>query len=179
MHILALLTLATIIPVSEFRSIALSNGGHVVVRHGPVQSVSIRAGDLQYTRVRVDDQRLIIDRTARECPERYRLEIEVVTPHVSRVSVSNGGTVQTIGEFPAQASIEADVEQGGTADIRAIPADRVNASVYSGGRIFTTAQQKLTASVESGGAITYWGDVQDVSESVRHGGVVTRGNRPE
>jgi hypothetical protein len=35
---------ATVIPVGEFRSVTLSHGGRVVVRHGAVQRVSLIAG---------------------------------------------------------------------------------------------------------------------------------------
>lgn len=183
MRIVTLLTLvavafsaaAAVIPVSEFQSIALSDGGHVTVRYGAIQRVTLIKGDLQYTRVRVEGQRLLIGDTGRECPRGYRLEVEVVTPHVSRVSVSNGGSVRVLGAFPAQASIAAAVEQGGMVDVRSIAADSVTASVSSGGRIYTTARKALKANVASGGVITYWGDVEDVVQSVRDGGVVTRG----
>ena len=163
----------TVVPVGEFRSIELSNGGHVVVRHGAVQRVSIVGGDTEYTQIRVGTGgRLMIDTGKR--PRGYRLEVEVVTPHLSRVSVSNGGTLQVVGTFPSQPSIEVAVEQGGTIDIRMIAADNVDASVYSGGGIFTTSRRLLNASVESGGAITYWGEAE-VRKTVRDGGVVQRG----
>ena len=90
------------------------------------------------------------------------------------ISVSNGGTLQSLGAFPAQAAIKAHVEQGGRIDIRSIVADTVDASVYSGGGIFTNPRKTLTAAVTSGGAITYWGDAR-VKRSVRDGGVVQRG----
>ena len=167
-------TAATVVPVGEFQSVELSNGGHVTVRYGAVQRVSLVRGDLKYTTVRLGSgQRLIID-THERGPEGYRTEVEVVTPHLSRASVANGGILRTLGAFPAQDSIEAAVEQGGTVDIRSIPVDRVQASVDSGGRIFTTSRKSLTATVRSGGGITYWGN-PTVSKSIRDGGVVTRG----
>lgn len=167
---------ATVIPVGEFRSIELRNGGHVVVRHGAVQRVAIVRGGVECSRVRVDGQRLVIDRSHGNCRRGDdKLEVEVVTPHLTSVSVSHGGTIETAGAFPAQASIEATVEQGGTIDIRSIAADDVEASVFSGGRIFTTARDRLAATVRSGGAITYWGDAEDVRRSIRNGGVVSRG----
>lgn len=167
---------ATVIPVGEFRSVELNHGGHVIVRHGAVQRVSMIEGDLQCTRVRLGNgQRLVIESSGRECRRGYKLQIEVVTPHIAAVSVSNGGRVQTLGAFSGQALIEAAVEQGGTIDIRSIAADTVDASVYSGGTIFTKARKTLAATVESGGVITYWGDVEDVKKSVRDGGAVTRG----
>ena len=166
---------ATVIPVASFDSIALSDGGRVVVRYGPVQRVTMIQGDPQFTRVRVDDQRLVIDNAEGRCPRGYKLEIEVVTPQLSALSVSNGGTVQTAGAFPGVASLALAVEQGGTIDARSIVADRVNAAVDQGGRILTTARNALRATVDSGGVITYWGDVRDVRETVDHGGVVSRG----
>ena len=169
---------ADVISVGAFRSVALSNGGHVIVRHGAVQRVSILKGNRRCTQIRLaEGQRLVIDNhgSRRECPRHERIQIEVVTPNLSAVSVSHGGTLQTLGAFPAQASIDAAVEQGGRIDIRSIAADSVNASVYSGGGIFTTSRKTLSATVQSGGAITYWGDVKDVKELVRDGGVVQRG----
>src|ERR1044071_3294692 len=116
-----------------------------------------------------------IDNKRHDCRRDEDALIEVVTPQLPAVKVSNGGIVRTLGTFPAQASIEAAVEQGGTLDIRSIVADRVAASVYSGGRIFTNARKTLDARVDSGGVVTYWGDVEDVHKSVHNGGVVQRG----
>jgi hypothetical protein len=152
----------------------LNDGGHVVIRYGAVQRVSIVAGDVQCTRVSVREERLIIE-NGRSCHPRERLQIEIVTPRLDGVSISNGGIVQAAGEFPAQSSIDAAVEQGGMIDIRAIAADSVHASVYSGGRIFTTSRKSLSAAVESGGGITYWGDPA-VKKAVRGGGAVARGS---
>jgi hypothetical protein len=50
----------------------------------------------------------------------------------------------------------------------------VTASVHSGGRIFTRPGTALSADVEQGGNITYWGDPV-VESSVRYGGVVVKG----
>ena len=166
---------ATPITVGPFHSIALNDGGRVVVRYGPVPRVTMLQGDPQYTRVHVDGQRLIIESADGRCPKGYRLEIEVVTPQLSALSVSNGGTVQTAGAFPGVASLKIAVDNGGTVDARSVVADRVGASVDSGGRILTTARNTLAATVDSGGVITYWGDVRDVKESVHHGGSVSRG----
>jgi len=164
----------TVIPVGQFRSIELRHGGDVVVRHGSTPRVTILNGNSQYTRVRLAGERLVIDNCNPDCPRDYRLRMEIMTPEISAVSVSHGGTVRTLGAFPVQAAIEADVEQGGTIDIRSIAANAVDASVDSGGRIFTHPRQMLAATVESGGGITYWGDVR-VTQSVRDGGFVIRG----
>jgi hypothetical protein len=169
----------TVIPTALFRSVELRSGGHVVVRHGSAQRVTIITGDRECTRLVVDDsERLVIDNHHHDCSHDSRLRIEVVTPEISSVAVSNGGTLQAIGAFPVQSLIEAHVEQGGTIDIRSIAADSVNASVYSGGRIFTNPRETLDASVASGGIVSYWGDAR-VRKSIRGGGVVTRGARAD
>ena len=186
MHLLAVLislvmavfaAAETVVPVGEFRSVQLSNGGHVVIRHGAVQRVTIVSGDPQSTRIRIGrGQRLEIDSMG-SCSRGLPLEVEVVTPHLAGAAVDNGGTLEVDGSFPDQPSLAASVEQGGTVDVRAIAADTVDASVEQGGTIFTTARKSLDASVESGGVITYWGDVSQVRKSVRDGGAVSRGGR--
>lgn len=169
----------TAIPVERFHSVALHNGGTVVVRHGAVQRVTIVSGDARTTQISVDRGQLMIDgHGGRRHSREYRLEVEVITPNVTAVSVSNGGTLRTAGAFPAQAAIDAHVEQGGRLDIRSIPVDAVFASVYSGGGIFTNARQALTAKITSGGSITYWGDAR-VQKTVRDGGAVRRGREAD
>jgi regulator of protease activity HflC (stomatin/prohibitin superfamily) len=173
---LHLLVLLAVLPVGEFNAIETHNGAHVVIRYGAAQRVSVIEGDPRCTAISVAaGARLVIDNKRHDCGRDERALIEVVTPQLPAVKVSNGGIVRTLGTFPAQASIEAAVEQGGTLDIRSIVADRVAASVYSGGRIFTNARKTLDARVDSGGIINYWGDVEDVHKSVHNGGVVQRG----
>jgi hypothetical protein len=157
----------------------LHDGGNVIVRHGPAQRVTILMGDSRYTRIRVaGGQRLVIEKCQPDCPSGYQHRIEVITPEISSVMVSNGGTVQSAGAFPAQAAITAVVEQGGTVDIRSIPADAVDASIDSGGRIFTTPREVLAATIVSGGGITYWGNPR-VQRTIREGGVVAKGTRAD
>lgn len=166
----------TVIPVERFRSVELQNGGRVTVRHGATQRVTILKGNPRTTRIRVaEGQRLVIENCKPDCRHTDRMEIEVITPAIAALSVSNGGTVQSAGAFPAQAAIKAAVEQGGAVDIRSISADSVDAAVDSGGRIFTAPRATLTAAVASGGIITYWGNVS-VRRTIRGGGVVTQGD---
>ena len=163
------------IPVGHFESIELHNGGHVIIRQGATQSVTLVSGDPDAVDIAVRGQRLVIqNHGSHRRRHNERLEVEIVTPELTAVSVSNGGTLETAGEFPAQSKIAASVEQGGTVDIRTVPADAVVASVDSGGGIFIHARQTLTASVRSGGAIRYWGNPR-VTRSVRDGGSVSKG----
>lgn len=168
-----------VVPLTPFSSVELHNGGHAILRHGPTQRVTFLKGSLDYTRVTVaDGGRLVIDSCSMDCPREYDLEIEIVTPDIVRVSVSDGGTIQSSGTFPRQAEIAVAVNSGGTIDIRSMAVDSVTASVHSGGRIFTRPQAAMSASVVDGGIITYWGDAR-VSKSIKGGGVVTRGTAAE
>jgi hypothetical protein len=168
-----------VVPLMPFGSVELRDGGKAILHHGQPQRVTLVKGSLDYTRVTIaDGGRLVIDRCKSECPRGYDLEIEIVTPDVARVSVEDGGTIQSLGNFPRQAEITVAVNDGGTIDIRSMAVDSVTASVHSGGRIFTRPQTAMSASVVDGGIITYWGDAR-VSKSIKGGGVVTRGTAAE
>ena len=168
-----------IVPLAPFSSVELHDGGHAILRHGPLQRVTLLNGSLDYTSVTVaDGGRLLIDSCAMHCPRGYELEIEIVTPDVAGISVNDGGTIQSVGSFPRQTEIRVAVNDGGTIDIRSMSVDTVTASVHSGGRIFTRPQNALSAKVADGGIITYWGDAR-VSKSIKGGGVVTRGTAAE
>lgn len=167
-------TAATDVPVGRFESVELHSGGHVVIRQGARQRVTILSGDTRVARISVDGPRLII-RNNREHRRQEKLLIEIVTPELLAVAVANGGTLEAAGTFRAQSVIAASVEQGGTIDIRAIPADAVAAAVHSGGRIYTQPRETLAAAVRSGGVITYWGR-PTVTRSIRNGGVIAKGS---
>ncbi len=164
-----------VVPVARFRSVELHRGrGTVLIRHGQTQRVTIVDGDPRFTRVGATGGRLVIENCKPDCPRNYRSRVEVITPELAAVSISSGGIVQNVGAFPVQAAIEVRVDNGGTLDVRSMAADAVEASVDSGGRILTRPRQTLTATIHSGGNITYWGDPH-VRRSVRDGGVVRRG----
>lgn len=161
---------------ASFSSVELRNGGTVNLVHGRSQSVTLLKGDPEQASITIrDDGRLVIDRCPKRCPRKHDFEVEVVTPAVSDIAVAAGGTIQGGGDFPPASGIGVAVSQGGTIDIRSIPVAHVTASVFSGGRIFTRPGTALSADVEQGGIITYWGDAA-VKSSVRHGGVVARGS---
>jgi len=154
-----------------FNSIELRNGGTVRLRYGSAQRVMLIKGDPQSIELAISGKgRLEIDHRSHG----RGLEIEVTTPHVGELSVSNGGAIESAGPFPRQQELVAAVEQGGTIDIRSMAVDSVTASVNSGGRIFTRPRDNLSASVARGGAITYWGDAR-VTSSAPGRGVVTKG----
>jgi beta-lactamase regulating signal transducer with metallopeptidase domain len=159
---------------ASFSSVELRNGGLVHLIHGPAQRVTMLEGDPLQSSITVrDDGRLVIDRCPAKCPGHRDFVVEVVTPGLGTIAVAEGGTIQARGEFPPQPEIGVSVSQGGTIDIRALPVAKVTASVYSGGRIFTIPGDSMSAEVEQGGNVTYWGDAV-VESSIRGGGVVER-----
>jgi len=167
------------VSLAPFKSVELRAGGTVVLRHGLSQRVTLLQGNLDFTQVTVADAgRLVIDKCKTKCPRGYKLEIEIVTPDIAGLSVTDGGSIQSRGNFPRQPAIGVAVSQGGTIDIRSIEADSVTASIVQGGRILISAQNALSASVVDGGIITYWGDARVVS-SIQRGGDVTRGSAAE
>jgi hypothetical protein len=179
MVLLAPLPVQTSLQVGPFNSIELPHGGHVVLQRAPAQRVSLVRGSLDYTRLSVTDGgRLVIDKCFRKCPRGYRLELEILVPNVTRISLANGGSIQSRGSFPRQSDLAVSVSHGGTIDVRSMVANRVTASVYHGGRILTVPQAWLSARVTQGGVITYWGDGQ-VRQSTEHGGVVQKGSANE
>ena len=168
-------TSGSAVPLAPFRSVELRNGGKAILRYGPTQRVAFLKGSSDYTRLTVSSEgRLLIDKCKSKCARGYELEIEIVTPELARVSVAEGGTLQSRGSFPGQAAIAATVTNGGTVDIRSMPAASVTASVFSGGRIFVKPLTSIVANVAQGGIILYWGDPR-VTQSIEHGGVIEKG----
>jgi len=159
----------------SFSAVELRNGGTVNLIHGPSQRVTLLKGDPEEIAITIGaDGRLVIDRCPKPCTGGHDLEVEVETPGVAAIAVAEGGKIQSRDEFALQPEIRVGVSQGGTIDIRSMPVANVTASVYSGGRIFTQAEAALSAKVEQGGNVTYWGDPV-VKSSVRFGGVVVKG----
>lgn len=168
----------TPIPVGAFDSVALKDGGHVILRHGALQRVTLLQGSTQYTSIRIGEdnsRQLVIDGCRHQCPRDYRIEVEIVTPEIRGVSVSDGGSIQSAGGFPQQGKIAAAVEDGGKIDIRSIAAGDASAAVNDGGKILLRAQNRLAAAVNDGGEIVYWGDPR-VSSAINDGGSVEKGS---
>jgi hypothetical protein len=163
------------VAVPAFRSVAARNGAHVVLRHGEQRRVTIIRGNTTTSVIRVEEKdRLVIDRCPDGCSRDYRLEVEIVAPEITGLSVSDGGRFRCVGTFPSQADVAAAVSNGGVLDLRAMNANDVSAAIHQGGRILTTPRQALSAAIAQGGVITYWGN-PDVSQSIEHGGAVSRG----
>ena len=165
--------------VPPFTSVELRGGVKAVLQFGAVQRVTLVKGSAEISGVRVAlGEQLIIDRCQEKCPRGYRLEVEIVTPVVTAISIGDGGIIEGRGNFPRRAEINLAVSNGGTIDARAISAGRITAAVTQGGRILAKPETSLLASVVSGGVITYWGDVP-VTSSTQHGGQIIKGSAAE
>jgi hypothetical protein len=166
----------SVVPLGAFKSVQLRGGGHVVLRHGAVQRVTLIKGSTQYTgfELRHGDE-LVIDACNASCPQHYDLEIDIVSPDIEGVGIAGGGAIESSGAFPRQDRIAAAVKGGGSIDIRSLPAASADAAVSGGGRIRIMAERELNAAVNGGGKITYWGNPQ-VNSAINGGGSVSKGN---
>ncbi|HWA03319.1 MAG TPA: DUF2807 domain-containing protein [Rhizomicrobium sp.] len=167
----------TPVSVGHFDSVSLKGGGHVVVRHGERQSVTLIKGSTQYTTFRLRrENQLEIRACEGDCPRHYELEIEIVTPDLDAAAIEGGGHIVAENGFPGRREISAAVEGGGDLDLSALKAEKVSAAVSGGGHIAVTALHDLSAAVEGGGSIVYHGNPQ-VSSAIDGGGSVSKASR--
>ena len=160
----------TPLELAPFRSVALSGGGRVVIRHGAAQRVTLVEGEAD---IAVEGTQLRIGR-CRSCPRRVHPRVEIVMPALDSLSVDNGGAITVENGFPSQPVLAAAVDNGGAIDARGLEPGQVAASIAQGGMIYVRPSRALQAAIRQGGAITYWGDPA-VESAVSHGGVVQRG----
>jgi hypothetical protein len=166
---------AEVVPVPQFTSVELRGGGSVVVVPGPAERVTVLDGSTQFTRVYVDRQRsLKIDACDRNCPQHYRLRVEVQSPRVPILAVDGGGDISVAPGFASEHELTLAVNGGGKIDTRAVNASDVTAAVNGGGNLFVRAASRLTGAVRGGGTVRYWGN-PDVTSAVEGGGSVRPG----
>jgi hypothetical protein len=165
---------AEVVPLGHFDSVGLEGGGHVTVKYGPQQRVTLLKGSTQYTRLRVENgHSLNIEACNDRCPHQYDLEVEIVTPVLEAAAISGGGDIVASGNLPGVDTFSAAVNGGGDIDVRAVHAKTAHAAVSGGGGIHLTASDTLNAAVSGGGEIVYNGNPQ-VNEAVNGGGSVER-----
>jgi len=166
---------AETVPFGPFDSVGLTGGGHIVLRHGATQSVTLMKGSTQYTRFKLHGRSLEIEACNDSCPHSYDLEIEIVLPEIDGVAIEGGGAIVAEAGFPAQHGMNAAISGGGLIDLRAIQASNVSAAVNGGGDIKVSTNGTLSAAVNGGGHIAYWGNPK-VSEAVSGGGSIDQGS---
>lgn len=168
-------TAQTTVPVPRFDSVELRDGGHVTLKYGPQQRVTLLSGSTQFTTFRSDEPgKLVIETCNSNCPHTYKMEVEIVTPDIRGAAVSQGGEIDSTGGFPAQDNLSAAADEGGIVDLHNINARSVDAAVNQGGQVKVNAQETLRAAVNEGGEVIYWGNPQ-ISEAVNDGGDVRKG----
>jgi hypothetical protein len=168
------MTTGAVVPVGHFDSVGLRGGGHVVLRYGAAERVTLLKGSTQYTHITVEDGRnLRIDTCNGNCPMQYDLEVEIVMPRVTAVAIYGGGHIEGAPGFPTQGMITAAIHGGGNIDIRAIDAADATAAVDGGGHIRLRTDRHLTAAVNGGGSIGYWG-AAEVTSAINDGGSIHR-----
>ena len=161
-------------PLAPFTSVELNGGIKAVLHYGSPQRVTMLKGSEDVSLMTVTGERLVIEKCRDKCPRGYELQVEIVTPLIKSISVSNGGAIESLGDFPLHTAMSLAVSHGGTVDARAISANNITAAVNQGGRILAKPQITMVASVSNGGVITYWGNPK-VTSSTEHGGAVNKG----
>ena len=164
---------AETVPVPGFRSVELRGGGEVTVVPGPAQRVTIVEGSSRFTRLRVlADGKLRIDTCAAQCPNHYRMRIEIQSPRVPDLAIHGGGAIATRGGFRSQGQLAAAIDGGGKIDARTLDAVSVSAAVNGGGEILVRPRTQLSAAVNGGGLVRFWGH-PNVNVGIHGGGAVT------
>lgn len=165
-----------LVAVPAFHSVELRGGGDVALVHGVAQRVTIIDGSSQFTHIYVDRQgSLKIDACNRNCPNHYRLRIEIQSPQVPDLAVDGGGDIKVGSGFAPQHRLSAAVNGGGSIDTRGLEAADVAAAINGGGDLLVRAASTLQGAVSGGGLVRYWGNPQ-VTSAVQGGGAVQRGN---
>lgn len=170
-----------VIPLPHFEGLEVVGGGDVIVRPGPVQRVTLLEGSAEISDIYVNDRgrnrgNLVISACRRNCPNRYRLRVEVQMPQVEALSVRGGGSI-VVGEgFGRTSDVAVAVSGGGQIDTRALFARNAAAAVQGGGNLLVGPSNTLAASIMGGGLVRYWGNPQ-VSTSIMGGGRVLRADQ--
>lgn len=162
------------IELPRFDTIKVSNGAHVIIRHGPQKLRLVRGS---WERSGKPGRTLEIDACKPSCEEGRHLMMEVISPGISEIHVSHGGKVEMRGNFPNQRKLDIRVDKSGVVDSRPVPVEVVTAAVHGQGLILTRADEILSVTLGPGGAVRYWGKPSVVNtESKGPGGSVSRGD---
>lgn len=162
----------TDIQLPSFHGINVHGGGEVKLIYGPVQRVTVIKADMKVARITVKGGMLDLSPCDGTCWGNHELKVEVVTPNIDAVEVHGGGWLAAEGNFPKTPRLTADIHGGGTANLRNLPADTVEAEVHGGGTLHVNALTALNADVHGGGSITYTGHPQRLSTKTHGGGSI-------
>ncbi len=90
----------------------------------------------------------------------------------AKLKIANDGLINVTGTATIA---EMEVSTGGTLVATQLATETASAKVSAGGSIKVNATKKVTATVFSGGSITYYGNPATVEESVKVGGTIEKG----
>jgi hypothetical protein len=171
--------LAQTATVRPFHAVEVHGGGEVILRHGTSQRVTLLKGDPKTAEIEVDSQGTLhlspCARPLRCVWHTGPFEVEVVTPTITSVEAYGGGEARAEGAFPTQPNLKVRVYGGGEADVKAIPAQKVEADIRGGGAARVHALETLVADVRGGGDLHYWGHPH-ITSDVRGGGSIAPGD---
>jgi hypothetical protein len=148
------------VPLAHFDSVSATDGADVSIHHGAAQQVVLLKGDAQTSRVEVQDGKLVISTCRYVCPRHYQLKVAITMPALKSVSADDGADIHAEGNFPGQATLAANADDGGDVDLRAIPASHADAKADDGGEIRIRATASLNATATDGGEVKYSGRPQ-------------------
>lgn len=162
------------VSVPHFTDLRAHSGANVKLVYGPTQRVTVIKGDLSKGHIEVKDGRTLdIAACSGFCWGDHRLDVEVVTPRVESVGVDSGADVKASGNFPKQPHLSVHASSGGDVDVKAIPAESVDANANSGGDAYVQALSTLNANANSGGDVHYSGHPAHVNSQSNSGGGVS------
>jgi hypothetical protein len=164
----------TDVKLAPFSGISVHGGGHVVLRHGTVQRVTVIKGDLAKADLHVSGNTLDISPCRTMCWGHIEFEVEIVSPKIDAIEAHGGGAVEAEGQFPKQPVLHVQAHGGGAIDTRAIPAETVNAEAHGGGAIEVQAISAINAQAFGGGAINYTGNPPHVAAQANGGGSISK-----
>lgn len=180
--------------VAAFTGVDLAGSNDVTVRVGGQRSVVVHADDNLLDRVttQVHGGRLVIGDVPGSFTTRSPMRVEVVTPSLLGLTLDGSGVVVASGvDAPSftvtlrgsgvlrasgtAGSLRVSVPGSGDAELSALVARDVDASIGGSGRIVVTPTGSLRASVSGSGAVIYGGSPASVATSVTGSGAVIRG----
>jgi hypothetical protein len=164
----------TDVPVAHFSDLNANSGANVKLVYGSTQRVTVIKGDLKKGSIEVKDGRTLVVSGCKGffCMGNHQLDVEVVTPRIDSVDASSGADVHASGNFPKQPHLRVQASSGGDADVRAIPAESVDANASSGGDAHVNVLSTLNANASSGGDVRYTGHPAHINSQSSSGGDV-------
>ena len=104
------------VAVGAFSRVALHGGGHLTLKHGATQSVSLIHGSTDVTSFTIrNGTELVIaacGNTVIMCPFNYDLDVEITSPNIQGISIHGGGDIT----FRGHPNLVQSIHGGGDID---------------------------------------------------------------